>query len=85
MEQNMNEQQTTTTATDPMMAKRKRWLGIVIGGFTAIGIAYGAYWALHHRHYESTDNAYVQGNVVQITPQVARHRASRSTPTTPTS
>ena len=34
-------------------------------------VAYGAYWALVLRHYESTDNAYVQGNVVQITPQVA--------------
>ena len=34
------------------------------------GIAYGVYWALVLSHYESTDNAYVQGNVVQITPQV---------------
>ncbi|MEO5733936.1 MAG: HlyD family efflux transporter periplasmic adaptor subunit [Rubrivivax sp.] len=34
------------------------------------GIAYGAYWALVLNHYESTDNAYVQGNVVQVTPQL---------------
>ncbi len=34
------------------------------------GIAYGAYWALVLNHYESTDNAYVQGNVVQLTPQI---------------
>ena len=34
------------------------------------GVAYGAYWALVLNHFESTDNAYVQGNVVQITPQV---------------
>jgi membrane fusion protein (multidrug efflux system) len=33
-------------------------------------IAYGVYWALVLNHYESTDNAYVQGNVVQLTPQV---------------
>jgi membrane fusion protein (multidrug efflux system) len=70
MEQNLNEQQTTTTATDPMMAKRKRWLAIVIGGFAAIGIAYAAYWAVHHRYLVSTDDAYVGGNVVQITPQI---------------
>ena len=35
------------------------------------GIAYGIYWALVLNHYESTDNAYVQGNVVQVTPQIA--------------
>ena len=35
------------------------------------GIAYGAYWAVVLRHFETTDNAYVQGNVVQITPQIA--------------
>ena len=41
--------------------------GVVLLGF----IAYGAYWALVLNHFESTDNAYVQGNVVQLTPQVA--------------
>ncbi len=34
------------------------------------GAAYGAWWAIYQRHYESTDNAYVQAPVVQITPQV---------------
>ena len=34
------------------------------------GLAYGVYYALVLNHYESTDNAYVQGNVVQLTPQV---------------
>ncbi len=32
--------------------------------------AYGAYWAFYLRHEESTDNAYVQAPVVQVTPQV---------------
>jgi len=35
------------------------------------GAGYGAYWALVLNHNESTDNAYVQGNVVQITSQVS--------------
>lgn len=39
-------------------------LVVVVGA-----IAYGAYWALVLNHFESTDNAYVQGNVVQLTPQ----------------
>jgi membrane fusion protein, multidrug efflux system len=52
-------------------ARRKRWLAIVIGAFALIGVAYGTYWALAMRHVQSTDDAYVSGNVVQITPQVA--------------
>src|SRR5256885_15046612 len=38
--------------------------------FRSVGLAYGAYWALVLRHYENTDNAYVQAPVGQITPQV---------------
>jgi membrane fusion protein (multidrug efflux system) len=71
MENGTQEQQTSTTTTaDAMKAKRKRWLGIVIGGFAVIGIAYAAYWGTHLRYLQSTDDAYVGGNVVQITPQI---------------
>jgi membrane fusion protein, multidrug efflux system len=50
---------------------RKRWLAIVGGAFLLIGAAYGAYWAIALRYAQSTDDAYVSGNVVQITPQIA--------------
>ena len=50
---------------------RKRWLSIVIGAFVLAGAAYGIYWTVALRHTESTDDAYVNGNIVQITPQVA--------------
>jgi membrane fusion protein (multidrug efflux system) len=50
--------------------KRKRALLGVTALVVLAGIAYGIYWALVLDHYESTDNAYVQGNVVQLTPQV---------------
>ena len=50
---------------------RKRWLTIVVGAFVTIGVAYGAYWALVSRFHQGTDDAYVAGNVVQITSQVA--------------
>src|SRR5262245_37302512 len=50
---------------------RKKWLAIAAGAFAAIGIAYFAYWYVDLRNYETTDDAYVQGNLVQITPQVA--------------
>ncbi len=50
--------------------KRKKALGWVAAVVVVAGIAYGVYWALVLNHYESTDNAYVQGNVVQLTPQI---------------
>ena len=49
---------------------RKKALTGVAAAIVVGGIAYGAYWALVLNHYETTDNAYVQGNVVQLTPQV---------------
>ena len=52
-------------------AARRRAL-ILIGGVTLLAAAaYALYWALVLNHVEATDNAYVQGNVVQITSQVA--------------
>jgi membrane fusion protein (multidrug efflux system) len=50
---------------------RKRWLAIILGSVLLIAIAYGGYWALVLRYEQSTDDAYVAGNVVQITSQVA--------------
>lgn len=50
---------------------RKKALTAVSALVLAAGLGYAAYWALVLNHYETTDNAYVQGNVVQITPQVA--------------
>jgi len=58
-------------ASASMQANRKRWLALAIGGFVAIGIVYGAYWTIVSRHIQSTDDAYVSGNVVQITPQMS--------------
>jgi len=59
-------------ATDATAAKptRKRALIGLTGLFAVAGIAYGTQWALVERYRIETDNAYVQGNVVQITPQI---------------
>jgi membrane fusion protein (multidrug efflux system) len=51
--------------------KRRKLLLAVAAVFAVGALSYGAYWALVLRHFESTDNAYVNGNVVQITSQVA--------------
>ncbi|OZI61354.1 HlyD family secretion protein [Bordetella genomosp. 11] len=50
--------------------KRKRLMLIATGVFVLAAIAYGAWWWLVGSHFESTDDAYVHGNLVQITPQV---------------
>jgi membrane fusion protein, multidrug efflux system len=60
-----------STSSTPLPTTRKRWLAIIIGTFAVIGIAYGAYWAIALRYLQSTDDAYVSGNVVQITPQIS--------------
>ncbi|MCH8180704.1 MAG: biotin/lipoyl-binding protein [Proteobacteria bacterium] len=49
---------------------RKKALALVAAAVVLGGIGYGAYYALVASHFEHTDNAYVQANVVQITPQV---------------
>ena len=44
---------------------------LVTLGILVIGIGYGIYWQTVLRLRETTDDAYVNGNVVQITPQIA--------------
>src|SRR5947209_9067162 len=55
----------------PRNGRRRRLVAGVLAVFIVAGIGYGAWWILVASKYESTDNAYVDGNVVQITPQVA--------------
>ncbi len=58
-------------AAPPKRSRRKVALVSVALAVVLAGAAYGIYYALVLNHYESTDNAYVQGNVVQVTPQVS--------------
>src|SRR3979490_1580935 len=51
--------------------RRWRWLAGALGGFLAVAVVYGAYWAQVLRYHQTTDDAYVGGNVVQITPQIS--------------
>jgi len=51
--------------------ERRRALLLFSAALILAGAAWWAYWELYARFYESTDNAYVNGNVVQITPQIA--------------
>jgi len=63
----------TATAADapaPGNNKRRRALTALAATVAVAGAGWGAYEWLVASHYESTDNAYVQGNVIQITPQI---------------
>src|SRR5450756_2363588 len=49
---------------------RRRALAAIAGIVVLVGLGWAAYEWLVASHFESTDNAYVQGNVIQITPQI---------------
>ena len=49
---------------------RKRGLSLILLLVVLAGIGWGVWHWLYSRHQANTDNAYVAGNVVQITPQV---------------
>jgi len=59
-----------TPPSPRMNPKRKR----ALGGVAAVVVVLALCWLLYDyfvlSHFEDTDNAYVQGNVIQITPQV---------------
>lgn len=59
------------TEPDPPYRARTRnlaWLAVI----TLIGLGgWGAWWALYGNHFETTDDAYVSGDMVQITSDVA--------------
>jgi membrane fusion protein (multidrug efflux system) len=54
----------------PTNGNRKRGF-LILGAVVAVaGLAYGAYWLFSARFYESTDDAYVASDVVQITSEI---------------
>jgi len=58
-------------STPPAKAPGSRQKALtVVSLVVLLGLAYGGYTWYAGRHQESTDNAYVQGNVIQITPQI---------------
>ncbi|UKD13015.1 efflux RND transporter periplasmic adaptor subunit [Burkholderia aenigmatica] len=66
----MSDQQNAASAQPLSNGKRKRMMTLLIAVIVIAAIAYGLYYFLVARFHEGTDDAYVNGNVVQITPQV---------------
>src|ERR1700760_85373 len=70
----MNKQtESTNEKTGNPSRNKRRWVMLsgVSGVFLLIAAAYGLYWANVLRYQQTTDDAYVNGNVVQITPQIS--------------
>ncbi|MBN6728830.1 EmrA/EmrK family multidrug efflux transporter periplasmic adaptor subunit [Burkholderia multivorans] len=63
-------QQNAASAQPQNNGKRKRMMTLLVAVIVIAAIAYGLYYFLVARFHEETDDAYVNGNVVQITPQV---------------
>ncbi|MBX9836094.1 MAG: EmrA/EmrK family multidrug efflux transporter periplasmic adaptor subunit, partial [Burkholderiaceae bacterium] len=49
---------------------RRRGLMLIVALTVLGGLAWGGWHWSNARYFETTDNAYAAGNVVQITPQV---------------
>jgi membrane fusion protein (multidrug efflux system) len=60
----------TPNPTVPSNCSRRRNL-LLLGTLVIVaGLAYGIYWASVARYYQSTDDAYVSGDVVQVTSEI---------------
>lgn len=67
----MNTTSPEVAETPKSNGKRRQRLIAVSVLLALLLIAYGVWWAIYARHFEDTDDAYVAGNVVQVTPQVS--------------
>lgn len=52
-------------------AKRKHLLTVFSIVFLLIGLICGLYWVFWGRFYETTDDAYVNGNLIRVMPQIS--------------
>lgn len=65
----MSAQEQDSSVTPASNNRRRRLIGVTLVLIVVL-IGYLIWWVLNARNYESTDDAYVAGNVVQVTPQV---------------
>jgi membrane fusion protein (multidrug efflux system) len=60
-----------SAARDERLATRKKWLRRLALAVAAIALVWLLYYLLIGRNYVSTDNAYVNAEVAQVTPQIS--------------
>jgi membrane fusion protein (multidrug efflux system) len=52
-------------------AKRKRLLAVLAVIFIVAGIAWAIHWFIYGLSHETTDDAYVAGNLIRVTPRIS--------------
>lgn len=57
-------------STEQNLQKRKSWLLISGAVFAVLCLIYGLYWLTFGQFSETTDDAYVSGNLVQVMPKI---------------
>jgi membrane fusion protein (multidrug efflux system) len=62
---------TQSEARPSQPGPRKRAVRLAGIGLSVLAAAAGGQYYLHSRAYESTDNAFIEGNVIQVSPRVA--------------
>ena len=50
--------------------RRRRWLLGLLAALAVVALAVAAWWLLYARYYQSTDDAYVAGDLVNVMSQV---------------
>ncbi|MGE5320930.1 MAG: HlyD family efflux transporter periplasmic adaptor subunit [Hyphomicrobiaceae bacterium] len=60
----------TVQPSEASPTKRKRLLTILALVFLVAALAWGIHWFIYSRGHESTDDAYVAGNLVRVTPRI---------------
>ncbi|WP_369057986.1 HlyD family secretion protein [Caulobacter sp. 73W] len=56
--------------------RKKKLVPMIVGGVTALAVVIGGgLWWLDKQHFEATDNAFVQADTVQVSPQVGGYVA----------
>lgn len=61
------------TASEKPKGRRRKWvLGIGLAVIAVLGIAAFIWW-LDARHYESTDDAFLDAHVVEVSPRISGH------------
>ena len=66
----MSNANTPAAPTIAAPSRNRKKVLTILSTVVLIGLAWGGYEWFLSRHIEVTDNAYVQGNVIQITPQI---------------